>query len=188
MTSDITSSNYYPSLLSRYNSFDTTLSAKEMHFLYYGKYFQPFYEPASMHDDREEMFDLIKVQDYYGALIRGKLAFEQDPLDLKTLFGLYLCHQNLLNLREAENYQFLYYALIGTILNTGSGKNPDEAFVIMNISDEYEIISSLGKDIKKHKTIKGDTDCFSFKKGDDKVLNKIKRLYFNIAIPLMKAE
>ncbi len=187
ITNDISSENYYPTLLTRFNQFDTTLSAKQMHLLYYGKYFQPFYEPTSLHEDREEMFDLIKKKDFSSALIHGKLAFNADPLDLKTLFGLYLCHQNLYNTLEAENYQFLYYALIGTILKTGSGKSIDEAFVIMNISDEYEIISSLGKDIKKHKTIKGTTDCFKLKKGEDKVLNKIKKLYFNISIPLMKS-
>ncbi|CAG5078885.1 hypothetical protein CRYO30217_00797 [Parvicella tangerina] len=188
ITSDITSENYYPTLLSRFNNFDTTLTAKQMHLLYYGKYFQSFYEPSSLYEEREQMFELIKQKDLSSALIHGKLAFEADPLDLKTLFGLYLCHQHLLNLREAENYQFLYYALVGTILKTGSGKNSSEAFVIMNISDEYEIISSLGKEIRKHKNIDGETDCFKLKKGDDKVLNSIKKLYFNIAIPLMKVE
>lgn len=188
ITNDISSENYYPTLFSRYNSFDTSLTAKEIHFLYYGKFFQPFYAPSSSHDNREKMFDLIKGKDFNKALEHGKLAFENDPLDLKTLFGLYVCHQNLLNYTESENYQFLYYALIGTILQSGSGKNKTEAFVIMNISDEYEIISSIGKEIKKHKLIDGDTDCFKLKKGDDKALNKIKKLYFNIAIPLMKAE
>lgn len=188
ITSDITSNLYYPTLLGRFSSFDTTLTAKEMHLLYYGKYFESFYEPSSLYEEREEMFDLIKQQDYQGALILGKTAFELDPLDLKTLFGLYLCHQKLYNLTESAKYEFLYFALIGTILNTGSGSNPKEAFVIMNISDEYEIISSLGKDIKKHKTVHKETDCFKFKKGEDKVLNKIKKLYFNISIPLMKTE
>lgn len=188
ITSDITSDYYYPTLLGRFTSFDTTLTTKELHLVYYGKCFQSFYEPSSLYEDREEMFELIKEKDFNAALILGKLAFDADPLDLKTLFGLYICHQNLYNLTEAEKYQFLYFALVGTILETGSGKNPKEAFVVMNISDEYEIISSLGKEIKKHKTIKGDTDCFKLKKGEDKTLNKIKKLYFNITIPLMKTE
>lgn len=188
ITSDITSDHYYPTLLSRFNNFDTTLTPKEMHLIYYGKYYQSFYEPSSLYENREEMFDLIKQQDFESALILGKMAFDADPLDLKTLFGLYLCHQHLLNYQEAEQYEFLYFALIGTILNSGTGKNKDEAFVIMNISDEYEIISSLGKEISKHKTIKGNTDCFKLKKGEDKIMNEIKKLYFNISIPLMKAE
>lgn len=188
ITSDITSTTYYPTLLGRFSSYDTSLTSKEIHLLYYGKYFQSFYEPSSMHEDREQMFDLLKIQDFSGALIHGKRAFDLDPLDLKTLFGLYLCHYHLGNIYEADNHQFLYYALIGTILKSGSGKNIKEAFVIMNISDEYEIISSIGKDIKNQKTIRKNTDCFKFSKGEDKELNQIKRLYFNIAIPMMKTE
>lgn len=188
ITKDIASENYYPSLLNRYTKFDTTLSAKQMHLLYYGKYFQDFYQPTSLHEAREKMFELIKQKDFSNALIHGKLAFNEDPIDLKTLFGLYVCHQKLMNLREAENFQFLYFALIGTILQTGSGKNKEEAFVVVNISDEYEIISTLNKEIKKQKTINHETDCLKLKKGEDKALNAIKKLYFNISIPLMKME
>lgn len=188
ITEDIASENYYPSLLSRFEKFDTTLTAKQMHFLYYGKFHQPFYDPSSYYLEREKMYDLIKEKDYKTALEHGKLAFNEDPLDLRTLFGLYLCNQQLLLLKDAENYEFLYYALVGTILQTGSGKNANEAFVVMNTTDEQEIISSIGKKVKKFKTVKRTTDCFKFEKSEDKVLNKIKKLYFNKEIPLMKEQ
>lgn len=188
LTSEITSKNYYPGLLNRFVSFDTTLTPKEVHLLYYGKYFQSFYNPSSMYEEREEMFDLIKLHDYEAALVHGQLAFESDPIDLKTIFGLYLCNNQIGKTQSAEKFEFLYYALIGTIIETGSGNKVSEAFVIMNISDEYEIISTLGKHIKKQKLVKGNTDCFKLKKGEDKSLNSIKKIYFNISIPLMKAE
>lgn len=188
LTEDIASDYYYTTLFSRYKSFDTTLTPKEMHLLYYGKYFQPFYDPSSFYLEREKMFDLIKEKDFQSAIEHGKIAFKEDPLDLRTLYGLYLCHEYSQLYSEAENYSFLYYAIIGTILETGTGRKKENAFVVINIGDEQEIIASLGKKIKSFKTIKTTTDCFKFAKDEDKALNKIKKLYFNKEIPLSKTQ
>ncbi|MCB9194675.1 MAG: DUF4919 domain-containing protein [Flavobacteriales bacterium] len=187
ITSDISSQYYYPSLLIRYQNFDTTLTSKEFHFLYYGQYFQSFYRPSEANTESELMFQFIKMRTFETAIDYGLKSFEKHPLDLKTIFGLYICYDRIGNEDEAGKYQMLYFGIVAAILETGDGKTPHTAFIVMNISDEYEIISSLEKEIKKYKLIGLDTELFKLKGTKNLVTKKIKKLYFNIHIPLMKS-
>jgi hypothetical protein len=185
-TSEITSENYYPTLLNRFIKGDTTLSSKQLHFLYYGKFNQPFYHPYDPTDGQTEMYRSIEQKEFDAGLIYGQRAFDLDPLDLKTLFGLSLCHYYLNNEAKMDFYLHLYYSLIATILETGNGSSEKDAFVVMSISDEYEIVNSFQKKIKKQKLINGNTDLLFLEKSKDKTLNFLKKLYFNIELPLLK--
>ncbi len=185
-TSEITSENYYPTLLNRFISADTTLSNKQLHFLYYGKYNQSFYHPYDPVEGQTDMYYNIEQKQFNAALIYGKRAFDLDPLDLKTLFGISLCYHYLNKEEEMNKYLWLYYSLISVILESGSGNSIDNAMVVMSVSDEQEIINSLQKKIKKQKLLKGTTDLVYLEKSKEKELNFIKKLYFNIELPLKK--
>ena len=186
LTSEITSANYYPTLLNRFIEADSTLSSKQLHFLYYGKYSQTFYHPYDPVDGQTEMYNSIELKEFDAALIYGQRAFDLDPLDLKTLFGLSLCHYYLGNEIKMDKYLLMYYSLISVILESGTGTSEEEAFVVMSISDEYELINTLHKKVKKQKLINGTTDLIYLQKSKDKELNFLKKLYFNIELPLLK--
>jgi hypothetical protein len=185
-TKDITSANYYPTLLNRFIEADTTLSNKQLHFIYYGKFSQSFYRPYDPVEGQVDMYTSIEQKEFNAALIYGKRAFDLDPLDLKTLFGLSLCHHYLNNEKEMNKFLWCYYSLISVILESGNGNSIENAMVVMSVSDEQEIINSLHKKIKKQKFLQETTDLVYLEKSQDKSLNFLKKLYFNIELPLKK--
>jgi hypothetical protein len=185
-TKDLTSSNYYPTLLNRFTEADSTLSSKQLHYLYYGKYSQSFYHPYDPVEGQVDMYLSIEQKEFDAALIYGKMAFDLDPLDLKTLFGISLCYHYLNKEEEMNKYLWLYYSLISVIVESGDGGSEETAMVVMSVSDEQEIINSLQKSIKKQKFINGTTDLVYLEKSKHKELNLIKKLYFNIELPLKK--
>lgn len=185
-TKDITSTNYYPTLLNRFIEADTTLSNKQLHFIYYGKFSQSFYRPYDPVEGQVDMYGSIEQKEFNAALIYGKRAFDLDPLDLKTLFGLSLCYHYLNKEKEMNKYLWCYYSLISVILESGNGNSIENAMVVMSVSDEQEIINSLHKKIKKQKFLKETTDLVYLEKSQDKSLNFLKKLYFNIELPLKK--
>ena len=186
--SDITSPNYYPTLLSKFSNLDTTLTPNQLYLLYYGKYFQTFYQPAEIPKNQNDMFKSLSEKDFSAALVYGKRAFDIDPLDLKTLFGISLCHYYLHNETEMDKYLHMYYSLLSVIVASGDGKKPESAMVVMSVSDEYEVISDLGAVVTKQKTLKSKTDLLYIKKKSDEFdLQGLKKLYFNIEIPILKS-
>lgn len=185
-TSDITSPNYYPTLLNRFTEADTALTSKQLHFIYYGKFTQSFYRPYDPVEGQLEMYNSIEQKEFNAALIYGKRAFDLDPLDLKTLFGLSLCYLYLDQEEEMNKYLWCYYSLIAVILESGQGSSIENAMVVMSVSDEQEIINSLHKQIKKQKLLEGTTEVVFLEKSKEKEMNAIKKLYFNIELPLKK--
>ena len=53
-------------------------------------------------------------------------------------------------------------------------------------SDEYELVKNFQKTIKKQKLLNGTTDVLYLKKSKNKELNFLKKVYFNIELPLLK--
>lgn len=186
LTDDITSSSYYPSLLIRFQNFDSTLTKKELHFLYYGKYFQPFYHPMTVNQEEERMYDLLSMNSFDAALVHGLRSFDKDPINLKTIFGIYICYDQMGNDIMAEKFQLIYFEIIAAILESGTGNHPDQAFVIMDPRDQYEIINSLEKKIKSESSVSENTVLFRLKRKDKQSMKRPKKIYFNLAIPQMK--
>jgi len=181
LTSSVSSNYYYPSLLKRFILEDTTLTKKELHFLYYGQIHQKFYKPQYGNENQDKLYRELKNKNFDKALEYGLKAFEESPLEMKTIFGLSLCYMYMSNDVKMEKLMVLYYGLMQTIIDSGNGKKIGTAYVVMHINDEYEIINSLNKISKKHKLIKGITDFHKLKDKDcEEQCIRIRKLYFNI--------
>lgn len=59
---DASSPLYYPTLLSRLASYDTTLTTKEYTWLYYGYFFHKDYEPYWRFDDEDELIKYYRKE------------------------------------------------------------------------------------------------------------------------------
>ena len=65
---DSVGENYYPSLMMRYNQFDTSLTKEQYRLLYYGFAFQKDYNGYSDHK-KKEIIQLVKTRiDYFEIL------------------------------------------------------------------------------------------------------------------------
>lgn len=154
---DSSSPNYYPLLLATFlKNQDTidiefdSLSAEGYMHLYYGWYFQDGYKPNAEETENESKFlDLYHNNQYAEAIPFGELAVLESPVNIVLLHKLALAGNYTGNATVFWNYYRKYIRLLQAIKSSGDGKTANTAFVVINVYDEYEILSDL--ELKKDK-------------------------------------
>ena len=167
---------YYPDLIDRLNKFDISLTDKDFKHLYYGNFFFPMYNPYGFFNTIKNKMNAGR---YESAYEEGIELLKQNPVNLKALSETAICALSLGNADVAVKYMFAVTSLIKAILNSGDGKSPYTAFVVISIADEYELLSAMGLR-SAHQALSGQTDVISIenpKNGQNKV-------YFNVSLPL----
>lgn len=184
-TTDSLSYLYHPYLLERFMSFDTTLTNEDYKYLYYGYVYTDMYNPYGIHEEEDEFYDLYYDKEYERAIEIGNKMFIQDPVNTKVLFKMLVCHHQQGNSELANNYAMLYYGLLTVIYFSGDGISEETAFKVINVSDEYEILSELGLQSAGQALI-GNCDRLSIDQESQEVekdQKKIKELYFDVSLP-----
>jgi hypothetical protein len=187
--SDSSSARFYPHLLERLLSFDTTLTKKDYQALYYGSVFQPDYQPywenpekAGFLVDYRDIDQLEQDKDKFDLVVRALKILQQNPIDLEILIGISIIYYHLGNTSMTRKYAGIYYHFLDVIYESGDGLSDETAFVVTSVHDEYRIVADLGLHVMGQELI-GDCDLLSFSRSGQKG-RKIKQLYFNVRMPL----
>ncbi len=77
---------------------------------------------------------------------------------------------------------FVANKLIDSILNSGDGKTPESAYVVINTSEEYTLLGVLGLKMKAQSLLKIEEKNYDLLEAVDGEGNEIK-IYFNIDLP-----
>ncbi|PLX06138.1 MAG: hypothetical protein C0596_16775 [Marinilabiliales bacterium] len=184
-TTDSLSYLYYPVLLDRFMAFDSTLSQDDFKYLYYGYVFTDMYNPYGGHELEEDFYDLYYDKEYEKAIELGNKIIQEDPINTKLLFKMLVCHHQQEDAVMADNYASLYYGLLTVVYFSGDGKSVETAFKVINVADEYEILSELGLQSAGQALI-GTCDKLSIDQDSQEVEKgekKIKELYFDVSLP-----
>lgn len=133
------SSNYYPSLLKRFNDFDKELKLEEYALLYYGFTFQENY--LKNQSEEIKLSKLEKDGKHEELISACEKYLSINPVSLKAndlmAYSLYK-----LNRPESEwrKFQERYRALRKVIVYSGNGLSCETAFKVISVSDEYDIL------------------------------------------------
>lgn len=147
---DRNSAFYYPNLFKRYMNDDTTLSDKEYWMLYYG-YF--FHEDASPLGDLGANNDSIKAirmkatlndNDWNRLIFFAKKSLKTAPFDLERLNMIYVAYKKLGNAQMVNVYLHKLGGIVRAIVSSGDGRTDKSGYFVLQVSDEYAIISILG--------------------------------------------
>jgi len=186
LTQDSLSETYYPKLIERFVSFDTTLTENDYKLLYYGNIFTESYDPYGRSDTEDEFLELYNKQEYTQAIPLGLKVLEENPINTTVLFKMFVIYYQLSDTENQNNYAMLYYGLLSEIYYSGDGKSCETAMVVIKVSDEYEIIAELQLNVEMQSLV-GDCDLMEFDtelQKTEKDEKPIKQLYFNVRIPL----
>ncbi len=170
------SAYFYPTLLARYEKNDTTLTTNQYKHLYYGFTRQPTYLPYEKDEKQKEFNQLINEKAYEKAIVLGKEGLKRTPFNMNYIFGLYYAYENLQKTAEARRWLFKFEHLFDVLQQSGNGKTPATAFVVIAVGDEQIYLETLGLRTQSRDVISG---C------DKVVLQEpteagTKELYFNI--------
>lgn len=131
---------YYPKLMARMASFDTTLTADDYRLIYYGFVFQSTYS-AYANEKGEEINKAFEKENYEKVIKYCDEVLAKNPTALKKYYNK-LVALSKLDRRDAVFYSTRdqYSALITAILSSGDGLTCETAFKVISVSDEYELM------------------------------------------------
>ena len=179
------SSNFYPTLLKRFNEFDKELNLEEYALLYYGFTFQENY--LKNQSDEIELSKLAESEKFQSLVIACEKYLEINPVSLKAndliAYSLYK-----LNKPESEwkKFQERYRALRKVIVFSGNGLTCETAFKVISVSDEYDILYTYFdvENIKKQSLV-GLCDKFEITPTE---YYQSDIIYFDISQKLIRTE
>lgn len=143
---------YYPELLRRFEAADTTLTAEQIHYFYYGTATRPEFDPfQSEHVAyallKEELKgDTLTEENWKQAAEIVEKYLDEDPTNL----GFHIYKQNVYfelygeESEEAYNAYIQVVMLYSAIASTGDGKSQETAFHVICVSDEYALMRMFG--------------------------------------------
>lgn len=146
---DSRSPYYYPDLMKKYLSNDTTLTLQEFRHLYLGYASQEDYNPyrtVEIPKHIEELYQkTIHTESECDSLIKyARIALEDIPFDLRQINFLVYGLRQKGQTQEADLWEYRLKGIIQAILSTGNGKAPETAWYVIYPADEYNIVNRQG--------------------------------------------
>lgn len=142
--------NYYPTLLERYNSADSTLTTEDFRLLYYGYPTQPTYRPLinSLYADSLSFSFGRRTNptpQEFRRMERYALAIlAEEPFSLRDLNVLAFIYQKLGEEELAAKQMFKIEGVVAAIQSSGTGFFQRSPFYITYLRDAEDMLTLLG--------------------------------------------
>ncbi len=151
------SENYYPDLWLRFEMGDSTLTAENYHYLYYGYAHQESYKPLSTNPYMDKFLMLaanIDLEDPNPDVLRnaievGKDALSYDPFSPK-IWNLLAFAYGVLGDEESERLAYLRVEnILSTIMESGSGLRQNSPQHILMFDHALDLLTTEGMNYVK---------------------------------------
>lgn len=180
---DASSEYYYPNLMMRYRSGDTTLSDEEYHYLYYGFAFDENYRPLDPNRALDRFFMLVEVLDtenpdpdlLHRLIAAGQEVMERDPFSPKVLNIMAYAYGALGDEVNEKIYFNHLTNIIAAIESSGDGLTDKTPRHILMYSHANDVIASHGQDVRSAKIISRNVEYVPLAEAD----GKVKGYYFD---------
>jgi len=144
------------------------------------------YDPYDVKIDelRKEIKINIEEQNFQKALEIADKILKKRYIDIKTHLYCDYIYKRLNDTAKSDYHYDIYNGLLNSIYFSGDGKSAKTAFIIMEISEEYDLIRWLKLKHSKQSLMVEDGYSFDILKVFDD--NKETELFFNIYLALKR--
>lgn len=151
-TTDPLSPRFYPKLLKSFMANDTVMSIEDYQYFYYGTLFQEDYDPYREAPNPELLEEL---QPIYAKAKRSRNDCERmqayatqvlndNPIDLRQLTNKIYVYEQTRKYDSAKIWQHKLNRLLLVIAASGTGADPESAFIVVYPQHEYDFLNLSG--------------------------------------------
>lgn len=179
---DKNSPYHLPDLLQRYYRNDTTLTADDYFYLYYGYAYAPTYKPMKAIDANDKILAVFSGGQEPDAEGMERLidyameALDDDPFSPQNLNYLVYAYGALGDTINERIYYDKMQAILSVIDNSGTGKNVNSPKHILWFSHATDLLTSKGAEITDRQVVRRDVEYVYLKERDE---DKQRGYYFN---------
>ncbi|MBD5234746.1 MAG: DUF4919 domain-containing protein [Bacteroidales bacterium] len=182
---DENSQYYYPRLLKSFLANDTTMTAEEFQYFYYGTMFQEDYDPYREAPNPALLNELLPVyaREKRTRADRDKMldyalqVIDDNPVDLRQLTNRIFVYEQNRKYDLAKIWQYKLNHLLLVIAASGTGADTDNAFIVVYPQHEYDFLNLSGITAKSQEFQPPHFDYISVNNQSGKGL---EGYYFNI--------
>ena len=177
----------YPELLRRFQEADTTLTAEQLYYFYYGTATRPDYNPyrSNNYDGLKEALSVDEVTEegWRKAAQVVDEELELDPTNLRFHIYRQMVYSNLYGKesQEATDAYNQVIMLFTTITSSGNGKTPETAFHVISTTDEYGLMDMLGLSLKSQSLIERHGRSYDLMEFEENEFG-LEALYFDVTV------
>lgn len=184
-TTDENSKYYYPKLLKEFMANDTTMDDKDFQYFYYGTLFQEDYDPYRPPYQPEtlaQLTPLFNKKEWNRAERRQILDYavaslNDNPVSLRQLTNRIFVYEQNGKYDLAKIWQYKLNHLLLVIASSGTGSDPENAWVVVYPQDEYDFLNLSGHTAKEAKY---QPPYYDYILVNPKTATSPKGYYFNI--------
>jgi Domain of unknown function (DUF4919) len=132
---------------------------------------------------RKNMFAALRANEYSKVLDRAMEILSHNYMDIMGHFGAFVANRELGHADKSTYHRYVFEGLVNSIKNSGDGKTPETAFVVISTDEEYALFNYLGLRPSGQALIKDKGHSFDKMTAVDPKTNASVVYYFNIDKP-----
>lgn len=181
VTNDSSSPYYYPALMLRYESGDTTLTKENYHYLYYGYAFQDKYQPLEPVRGTDRILGVFERNEVLGTeeavevVSFAKHVMMQDPFSPSNINYMTYAYGILGDTVNEKINADRFRKILATIEESGTGLTEKSPWHILWFSHANDLAATKGFDISKRTIVSRSVEYAEVLKND----SGVKGFYFD---------
>lgn len=154
-STDPSSRFYFPTLLKKFLSNDTTLNLEQYRYLYLGAMFQEDYDPYRSNPLDADLEHLYSAKQNHSRADLDSIVTlyervrDDDPFDLSQINYYIFALRRQGKTHKANIWQHKLNHLLEAILSTGTGADPEHAWIVIDPSHEFHIVNFQNATVEK---------------------------------------
>jgi len=134
-------------------------------------------------NSEKAMFEELDKKDYPAALKDAEAVLESDYVNIDAHFVALVANQEMGAMDKAEFHRTVFRGLINSIRNSGDGKSPEKAWVVINVHEEYVMLRALGFRPSQQSLVNQNGHSYDVMKVKNAEDGTEQTFYFNVDIP-----
>lgn len=129
------------------------------------------------------MSQALESKDFAAALKNAEAVLDNEYVNLDAHFVAFVAQRELGDAAKAEFHRTVYRGLIDSIRNSGDGKSPEKAWVIISVHEEYVMLRAMGLRPSGQSLVEKDGHAYDVMKAKYEGGTE-ETFYFNTDIPM----